>query len=484
MNSQKTDLYIFRFLLVISAIVLGYIAIFSKVHYTGSESIYHFFHAKAIFQHPEIMINHWGKPLFIILSAPFSYFGETGAKLFNVVVMLLSAYFAFKIGKKLGFKYAFPAVFLVIFAPVYLPFAQSALTEPLFGLVALVGAYLFLNQKYIASAIVISFIIFARSEGMMFILIYAFAYILKKEYKSIPFLFFGFILYGFLGILFNHGFFWYYYDYPYNGAVDIYGKGPFWNYFIHQKNITGTPFSVYIFGGFILLLIKVLRKPLSIFKGNNLVLNVLIVLPSLVYIFAHSYLWYKGLGSSLGLHRIVGAVFPLLAILALFGMDKLVVLLEKIPKYGKQISIIVLLVFGLIMIKNTYRNRSEVILIQPDVKEKLILKSIDYIEENNLDTRKLYVYQAHFIAKFDGDHFDGNNSKVQGGISNPKQPESCTKKDDIIVWDGHVSPNEGRLPIQNLENNTNFKELIEFRPEEEFKVLGGGFYYIKIFERI
>ena len=30
----------------------------------------------AILDHPEIALNHWGKPLFIALSAPFTYFGE------------------------------------------------------------------------------------------------------------------------------------------------------------------------------------------------------------------------------------------------------------------------------------------------------------------------------------------------------------------------------------------------------------------------
>ena len=116
MKLIKIDNYIFNFLLFISAILLIYIAVFSDVHFSGSESIYHYFHSRAIFKHPEVMINHWGKPLFILLSAPFAYFGETGAKIFNVLVMLLSAIFVFKIGKILNFKYAFPAIFLVLFS--------------------------------------------------------------------------------------------------------------------------------------------------------------------------------------------------------------------------------------------------------------------------------------------------------------------------------------------------------------------------------
>jgi hypothetical protein len=468
-----------------------------------------------------------------------------GAKIFNVLVMLFSAYFVFKIAKKLNFRYAFPTVFLVIFSPVYLRFSQSALTEPLFGLVAIIGVYLFLNKRYITSAVVISFIIFARSEGMMFLLLYAFAFVLKKQYKAIPYLLLGFVIYGFLGLIFNHGFFWYYYDYPYNGAVDLYGKGPFWNYFIQQEHITGTPFSISILFGLIALIFS---KIISFTKSNKgyliasiftffycvflcffirnngmenafslpliglavlfiviifvlvlldkknrvqlienftekIALTILIVLPAIIYVFAHSYMWYKGIGSALGLHRIVGAIFPLLAVLALFGFNKIVWFLSKIPKIGKIASISLLLYFGFVMVKFTYEKSEHIILIQPDDRETIILETIAYIKDKALDDRKMYVYQAHFISAFDGDHFDRDNSQIVGGIRTPDNPTSCTKKGDIIIWDGHVSPNEGRLPIENLENNVNFKELKMFRPKTEYMVLG-GFYYIKIFERI
>ena len=108
MNYRKIDYFIFYTLLSVSAAMLVYVSLFSKSHYEGSESIYHYFHSAAILDHPDVALNHWGKPLFIALSAPFTYFGVKGVMIFNSLVMLLSTYFSFKLGRRLGFKFAFP----------------------------------------------------------------------------------------------------------------------------------------------------------------------------------------------------------------------------------------------------------------------------------------------------------------------------------------------------------------------------------------
>lgn len=194
MNLNRLDSYVFYSLLALTLVLLCYVSLFSEVHYEGSESIFHYFHSAAIADHPEIIVNHWGKPLFIVLSYPFTFFGVKGVFIFNSLVMILSAFFSFKIGKKLGFKFAFPLAIFVVFAPIYFRFAQSALTEPLFGLVAILSAYLFLNKKYLWSALVVSFIIFSRSEGMLFIPIYLVAFLIERKYWPILGLFFGFVV--------------------------------------------------------------------------------------------------------------------------------------------------------------------------------------------------------------------------------------------------------------------------------------------------
>ncbi|MDG1176580.1 MAG: hypothetical protein P8N07_12420 [Flavobacteriales bacterium] len=483
MNLNRLDSYVFYSLLALTLVLLCYVSLFSEVHFEGSESIFHYFHSAAIADHPEIIVNHWGKPLFIVLSYPFTFFGVKGVFIFNSLVMILSAFFSFKFGKKLGFKFAFPLAIFVVFAPIYFRFAQSALTEPLFGLVAILSAYLFLNKKYLWSALVLSFIIFSRSEGMLFIPIYLVAFLIERKYWPILGLFFGFVVFGLIGLAVDKGFLWYYYDYPYHdSAASIYGTGPFWNYFINQEHITGTPLSYFIAGSFFFVFIKFLLKIKTVFEHKNLVFLALILIPACIYIFGHSYLWYAGKSASVGLHRIVGGVIPLLAIIAMYGLDSFIKLFNGFNKSSIiQVGILSLCCF--FMLKHTFRNVSSVILVQPEPKERLIIQSIDWLKNHNLEDRKMYVFQAHYLAEFGGDHFDRNNSQIVAGIDNRSHPEEELKSGDILIWDGQNSPNEGGVFIDDLDSNENLIPLATFNPEIAYTVLGGGYYFIKIFER-
>ncbi len=462
--------------------MLIFVSLFSEVHYEGSESIYHYFHSAAILEHPEVALNHWGKPLFIALSAPFTYFGEKGVMVFNSLVMLLSALYSFKLGRQLGFKFAFPLVIFVLFTPVYYRFSQSCLTEPLFGLVAISSAYFFLRERYILASILISFIIYSRSEGMLFIPIYAFALILRKQYKTIPFLLTGFLFYSFVGLFIGKGFLWYYYDYPYSSVYAPYGKGPFWHWFTNQKHITGTPFSLYILFSFFVLLLSTLFNLKTLFSKKNTVLITLISVPAVIYIFGHSYLWYKGLSASIGLFRIVGGVIPLLAIIAMFGLDKIVKLLANGSK-GDYIALVFLAIVCFVMIDFTFRDKKSIILEQPNELEKTILKSIEWLDENGYSDRKMFVFQAHYILHYGGDHFNKYNSRVREGVDNRKHPHDQLDVPDLLIYDSKVSPLEGGLYLENIDT-TYMKSRKIFVPEHEFDVYGGGKYFIQIFERV
>ncbi|MEN8927247.1 MAG: hypothetical protein ABF242_07395 [Flavobacteriales bacterium] len=482
MNYRKIDNYLAFLFLGISAILLFSVSIFSSAHYEGSESIYHYFHSAAILDHPEVALNHWGKPLFIALSAPFTYFGEKGVMIFNSLVMLLSAFFAFKVGRKLHFKFSFPIVIFVLFSPVYYKFAQSCLTEPLFGLVAILSAYLFLIEKYLWSTVLISFIIYSRSEGMLFLPIYAFALIIRKQFKVLPFLLFGFLFYSFVGLFIGKGFLWYYYDYPYKAVVENYGKGPFWHWFTNQKDITGTPFSIYISISFAVLVVSALVRYKHIFQNQNLVLYSLIVAPASIYIFGHSYLWYKGLSASIGLYRIVGGVIPLLAIIAMFGIDKLIKLLSFNTK-GSYSALALSLILCFLMVNFTFQGKKSIILEQPNEMEKTVLRSIDWIKENGFSDRKMFVFQAHYALHFGGDHFDKYNTNIVPGVDNREHPHDQLDVPDLLIYDSKFTPMEGGLPIENIDT-TYMKSRQIFYPENEFEVYGGGKYFIEIFERV
>ena len=76
-----------------------------------------------------------------------------------------------------------------------------------------------------------------------------------------------------------------------------------------------------------------------------------------------------------------------------------------------------------------------------------------------------------------------DNKKAQAFIYNIDKPEDEAKSGDIILWDAHFSPNEGGIPLSKLKDNSNFKLIKEFKPDQSYTVLGGYEYAIYIFQR-
>ena len=63
-------------------------------------------------------------------------------------------------------------------------------------------------------------------------------------------------------------------------------------------------------------------------------------------------------------------------------------------------------------------------------------------------------------------------------ISDRDHPENTVKVGELVIWDAHFGPNEGRLPLDNLLKNNNFRLVHLTREKEPFTVLGGYTYEI------
>ena len=483
MTSTKIDSRITQIILGASAFLLVYVALFSVKHYADSESMNHYFIVESVFTNPVMALDHWGKPLFIALSSLFSLFGDRGVMIFNVIVMLLSALISFKLSRKLGATVSFIAPVLLIFAPVYYPFAQSCLTEPLFGLVAVLSAYLFVNKRFTLAAIIVSFIIYSRSEGMLFVPLYGVALLVKNQWKSLPFLATGFVSYSFLGALLGKGFFWYFYDYPYSSIVSFYGTGPFWNWFTHYDSIVGLPFAILIVASFVYLVQQALFKVKNSFRSKDFVLTYLVLVPSAIYIFGHSFLWYKGWSASVGLPRIVGGVLPLIAVFSTLGINKLLSLVPWAFFYKKG-HFLVLSFWTIWMIVYTFYGKESVILSQPNDMNNLINESIYWLEKEGYPrgSESIVVYKTDYFVHY-GLNPKKEESFLKTNIHRREHPENELMSGDLIVWDGQTSPNEGGISFISLDTNSHFQKLTSFYPPTNFTVLGGGNYFITIFKR-
>lgn len=55
---------------------------------------------------------------------------------------------------------------------------------------------------------------------------------------------------------------------------------------------------------------------------------------------------------------------------------------------------------------------------------------------------------------------------------------------DILIWDAHFGPNEGRVSLEAIENDKHLQKIKSFLPLQKITVLGGYDYSIHIFEKV
>jgi hypothetical protein len=469
----RTDTYWAGLLLLLSAIFFVIMALISRGDYGGADSYWHYFITHYAFRYPGLFLHHWGKPLFTALSSPFSYFGFLGLQLFNILASLISACLAWRLGKKLGLQYSWLVIILTLFAPVYFMLVFSGLTENLCGLVLVWAVYLFFNKRFALAAIIISFIPYARTEGFIFLPLFALALAWNRKWPHMLLLFTGLLFYSIIGYFYYHDFFWTFTQNPYgNKSANIYGSGSLWSFASQYRELFGMVFTA-------LLLVGIIEYLLPFFRRWNKKLPVdgilLIMLPVVLYFAAHSYVWWKGAMGSAGLTRVIAGIIPLAAVLGLKGFNVLLPLLNM-KKWLKWTVIIPLSIF---IIKEPFDILP--IPFPTGLEERVFDKVYNWIKKEKPIENKLWVLHPYLVFKLDMNPYDGKTV----GLNFPLVEELTkdTRPGDLMVWDAHFGPNEGRVPLESFMNNKYFELKAFFPSDVSFYNSQGMPYEIYVFRR-
>ncbi len=464
--------------IVLLALVAGYtvLVFLSEGTIGGADDITHYRYARYAFRNPYLFLHHWGKPFFTAISSPFAQFGYNGIRLFNVLAGSAAAYFTYRTAKILKINFPVVVIFLVISSPIYTMLMLSGMTEILFSLVFIVSVFLFYRKNYVWSSFILSFLPFVRTEGAIILPMFFLAYAWHRQWKAMPVLLTGFVFYSIVGSFHFHDILWVIHEMPYRGnAKNIYGSGELFHYVRASKYIFG-----WVLSGLLLIgILTWLANPLLKIKKERkewLLEMLIIYLPFFLYFAAHSYVWWKGLGNSVGMIRVIAAMVPAAALLGGLGWSKLMEWIP-FPEWGKKGMTTIACLILVITPHRVYDIPVPLGGTQKLVKEASIwLRNSEYFEN------KIYYYDPFFC------HFMGINpydeERVRGFVYNSDEPEYHIKQGEIVIWDAHFSPNEGKLPLERLMDNPGFKLVRLVRPVKTFKVLGGYEYEIYIFERI
>jgi hypothetical protein len=440
------------FLIALFFIVMVVMAFVAPGTADTGDSVGHFLFARYAFNYPEHFFDPWAKPLYVLLAAPLAQYGFKGIKLFNVIVSTITMTACYLTAKRLRLSNSWLVVVFLALAPMNIINTLSGLTEPLFACLLISGLCLLFYEKNVAGLIVLSFLPFVRSEGLFMLLPVAVYLIMLKKPFSILWLALGQIVYAIAGYFFYKNILWFYIQNPYH-FISQYGQGRLNTFVVNMPVIIGFPLSLLLGVGCITMAVYFIRKRKLRTESGDSFLYLLLVwcLFALFFLF-HSFSWWLGLFSSFGMLRYMIAVIPLIAIICLFGYNKITALF--FPKYNPKIVNAISLVFIIIPTflripqkVNYYKWNKDFGLHSDQITDE---KLADYMKQKYPDYRNRTIFfDATYLAvALDVDPFNEEKHKWHVNNYDTLSPGS------LYIWDDWFSVVEGQVSLQQLTNDT------------------------------
>jgi hypothetical protein len=464
-------------LTVISAFLLGLIFSTNDT-FDKADGLWHFMLARYSFENPAFLLDLWGKPVFTGLAAAFAQFGFKGVHFLQLIYVIISCISVYRIALRYNLSSKILIPVLIAFSPVFLPLILSSMTEILFGTIIILGAALVIENRYVAAAIVISFAPYSRQEGFMIILIFFWVYMLHKELRKSLLLLTGTLFFVIVGGIVHKDLLWLIHQHPYSDA-SMYGHGELLHYVNAADEIFGTTASILgLLGALISLFVGIKHFRQQIIPSQESKLQsarfyLLTIIPVLFFCI-HSFVWYKGWSGSLGLHRIMACIIPLLSVQILFAIT-------AITSYGKKIpylSIITTIAIGSTFIYGAITQKSVPLHLGPE--EEVVYEAGKWSKNKGLSDKHFFYSHPYFIMMFDFNPYTSSEKRV---INYGVPMREIIKPGDLVLWDAHFGPNECGTPLAMLKDSTNYRELKCFLPAYPFTVLGNHNFEVYLFEK-
>lgn len=416
----------------------------------------HYLFSHYAFAHPENFLDHWAKPLFVLLSSPFAYFGFKGMILFNVICTTLTALTTYHIGKNLKLKYPLLIFPMFLGAPLFFQLIFSGLTEYLFALITVLGIYLIQINKATTAILLVSFLPMVRSEGLIVIGVFGIYLLASRQYKKIPLLFIGQLIYTLIGVIYHQDLFWVMTDIPYANVGSPYGHGGLFDFVFKLMFAIEKPLFLLVIGGLGLMIYQLWKR--NDFKKNKI--KYLLIGGTFIAIFlAHSIFWYLGIFNSMGLPRVLIAIVPLGVLIALFGFDSV---LNKIQKYKLKKTVLFITIFTIIAFP--FIPKSNGIVYNEQMFKVLDHRLIEaevapYIQSEFPNYREQLIYFSHpyLSCALDIDYFDqSKHLEMQHLMDTNISPGT------LVIWDNWFSVSDGGIDLDYLSSKANLKVLGTF----------------------
>ncbi len=133
---------------------------------------YHFLFARWSLEHPRLLVDVWGRPLFTALYALPARAGYPVAKLLTLAIALAAAWNTARLAQAYGLERPALSIPLLFLQPSFLLICSDTMTEPLFALVLVVALRLHQAGKVRGGMWTASLLALARPEGFFVALLW------------------------------------------------------------------------------------------------------------------------------------------------------------------------------------------------------------------------------------------------------------------------------------------------------------------------
>lgn len=404
--------------------------------YDAGDSIQHFLFAHWAFDHPEIILDHWAKPVFTLVSSPFAWFGFGGMKLLNCILGVSTAWLAYKSAARLGYRLSILAPLLVVAAPEFFLAQFSGLTEPMFAFVLILGVFLLLRGNFFWAAVLLSFLPFIRTEGFLLLPVFGLYYIWHRRFSALPILLLGTVALSLIGWAVRYETVtWIFSENPYVSDLGNYGKGEWSHFFKQYVFVLGVPLLGLFWLGWLPWGLVVRRPNMRALTRERILL---IYAPFTVYFGAHVVFWATGTGHSLGMMRVLIAIQPLAALIALTGLSGLVRMIPRRLERPKLavIALISAYVAAFPLLPNPAAiHRSD---LEYTLDQEILADLSTWHQNSGLADRIHYSSHPSAFWLLRLDPFDSTQVRKMEALSQGPPPVGS-----VLVWDSWFARQEG-----------------------------------------
>lgn len=444
--------------------------------YDLGDSINHYLFSRYAPQHPDNFFDSWAKPVFVLLTVLPSQAGFIGIKLFNCAVVALAAWQAYRVAAGLRVRWPWLAVLLVYCTPDYFRIQFSGLTEPLFSLLLVSGVAFTVRGRPVAAAVVLSFLPFVRSEGFLILAVWAVYLLLTRQWRVLPWLPFGYVLYSVTGAVVYHDLGWVFHRNAYE-TISHYGAGR-WGHFVQQLPgilgwvLLGLFWLGMLAGALNWLTARDAARPPAYRWAERLLVYGSVV----VYLGAHTVFWALGLFASFGMTRVMDAVVPLMALIALQGLG---LLTSLVPEPRRQLVVYVVaaavLIFPLTGARTGFRWRTD--FSRP--AEQQLLEDVAAQLKPQTAGRLLLWDHPYWGLALGLDPFDPRRHQLLDTWREQQPVPAGT----LLLWDNWFSPTEARVSYQQLRQDARLRLVREDSVLRDARKPEKGHTRLAVFER-